>query len=106
MTQKQTFITQALSLLEDYKGQDIMHLNLSKRAAFTEHLILCTGQSTRHLNTLSKHLTTHLKNQGLATLGVEGDPGSGWVLVDYGHFVVHLMLANVRDYYKLEKFWA
>lgn len=37
---------------------------------------------------------------------LEGGPQDGWVLLDYGDVVVHLLSPNRRNYYRLEELWA
>jgi len=37
---------------------------------------------------------------------VEGEPGEGWLLVDFGDVILHLFSPNRRDYYRLEELWS
>ena len=46
------------------------------------------------------------KQRGITRLGVEGQSGSSWVLLDYGDLIVHLFLPEQREYYALEHLWA
>jgi ribosome-associated protein len=46
------------------------------------------------------------KEQGVRPLGIEGDIGSDWVLLDLGDVIVHAMTAQARGYYQLEKLWS
>lgn len=39
-------------------------------------------------------------------LRTEGVPESGWVVMDYGDVVVHLMTQDQRDFYRLEALWS
>lgn len=43
---------------------------------------------------------------GRSPRNVEGTPDSGWVLLDYGDFVVHVFRADVREFYDLDRLWA
>jgi ribosome-associated protein len=37
---------------------------------------------------------------------IEGSPGDGWVLADYGDLIVHLFSPSKRNFYRLEELWS
>ena len=37
---------------------------------------------------------------------IEGSPGDGWVLADYGDVIVHLFSPSKRNFYRLEELWS
>ncbi|MES2663979.1 MAG: ribosome silencing factor [Pseudomonadota bacterium] len=96
-----------LDALDDLKGREVIRLDVEGIADFADTMIVCTGTSGRHLNALAGKVAeaTHEK---LATkpLHLEGDAKSDWVLVDYGDIIVHLMLAEARSLYDLERLWS
>jgi len=91
--------------LEDLKGKDIRVINVHAKTSVTDMLVIASGTSTRQVRSLAENVVEKVKEQGLRPIGVEGGD-SGWVLVDLGHVVVHVMTPEVRDYYNLERLWG
>jgi ribosome-associated protein len=91
--------------LEDMKAQDIYQLDISKKSSITELMFIATGRSTRHVKAIADNVVLDAKRKEHAPLGVEGEQGSDWVLVDLDQVVVHVMTQHARDFYNLEKFW-
>ncbi len=96
----------ALTALGDLKAQDVRILDVSNKSTITETMIVATGTSTRHVKSIADNVALEAKRQGNPALGVEGEQGSEWVLVDLDDVVVHVMLQQTRDFYNLEKLWG
>lgn len=92
--------------LDDLKAQNITVLDLPPDAAFTDFMIIATGTSDRHVKALADSVVTKAKAAGVMPLGVEGERGADWILVDLADVVVHLMQARTRDFYQLERLWG
>ncbi len=92
--------------LDDLKGSDIRTLDVHKKSSYTDRLVFATGNSSRQVKALADHVVEKVKEQGITPMGEEGTPESGWILVDLGDVVVHVMLAETRDFYNLEKLWG
>ncbi len=104
MTSDQLLAT-ILAILEDSKAIDIQTLDVRALTTITDIMIVCSGNSARHVNAISEHILDGLKDNKKEILGVEGKEDGEWVLVDLGRIVVHIMLAQARDFYQLEKLW-
>lgn len=91
--------------LEDIKGKDIRVIDVRGKSNVTDLMVIASGTSTRQVRSLAENVVVKVKEQGLTPIGVEGDD-SGWVLVDLGEVVVHVMTPEVRDYYNIEKLWG
>jgi len=92
--------------LEQKKGEDIVLIDLSQLAAFTDYFVICSGPSERTLKALSDEVQKQVKlSYQRHAVSIEGEPGAGWILLDYGSVVVHLFSAAVRAYYQLEELW-
>lgn len=95
-----------VNALEDLKGVDIKVLDVRGKTSVTDILVIGSGTSTRQLRALAENVRDKVKEQGVQPFGIEGDEESGWVLVDLGDVVVHVMLPETRDFYNLEKLWG
>ena len=91
--------------LDENKGGDIKVIDVRGRTSVTDYMVLATGTSERHLRALSDHVLDAVKKRDFKPLGVEGKQAGDWVLVDLGDVVVHVMSAQTRAFYQLEKLW-
>ena len=91
--------------LEDLKGESISCLNVGHLTSVTEYMVIVTGRSSTHINSLADNVINKVKDLNIKVIGVEGRSQSEWVLVDIGGVVVHIMLASVRLLYDLEELW-
>ena len=94
------------TVLDEKKAINYTLIDVKGRTSITDYMIVVTGTSSRHLKSLSDYVTEKVKECGLKPLGVEGDQGSDWVLLDLGDIIVHIMTQQARDYYQLEKLWS
>jgi ribosome-associated protein len=94
-----------IKVLEDNKAEDIIKMDVHELTTVTSWMVICTATSQRHANALGNYLVTTLKANGVQPLGVEGEKVSDWLLVDLGEVVIHIMLADTRKFYSLEKLW-
>ena len=100
--QRLNIITEAL---DDLKANDIQSLDVRHLTDMMDNIVVCTASSTTHAKSLARNLALELKAKKITILGIEGDNKSDWVLVDIGDVVAHIMLAETRELYALEKLW-
>jgi ribosome-associated protein len=96
----------AQNSLEDMKARDLRVLDVRGLTSVTDYLLIASGTSDRHVRSLAQALVESAKQAGLRPLGVEGQEGGEWVLVDLCDVVVHVMQPRTREFYKLEDLWA
>jgi ribosome-associated protein len=104
--QAKTMRDEIVQALTDAKGQDIRVLDVRASTDFTDLMIIVSGTSSRHVQTLASKLCEHMKTLGMKPVGREGEAVGDWVLIDFGDVVVHVQRPQVRDFYNLEKLWG
>ena len=93
--------------LDDKKAKDIHAIEISDLTIIADYFIIATGTSTTHVRALADEVEFRLKNQhGILPLRSEGYATSQWILVDYGHVILHVFLSDTRDFYSLERLWG
>jgi ribosome-associated protein len=96
----------AVAALEDIKARDIAVFDVRHQTTLYDSMIIASADSNRQVKALANHVREKVKEAGGEVLGVEGEDGGEWVLVDAGDIVVHVMQPAVREYYNLEELWA
>lgn len=91
--------------LEDAKGADIKVLDVRKLTDITDYMVVVTGTSGRHIQTLCERVLEFMLESGWKPIGIEGEESREWVLVDFVDVVVHIMLNATRRHYDLESLW-
>jgi ribosome-associated protein len=94
-----------LAALEDLKGFDIKVLDVRELTPITDTMVICTGTSNRHVKSLAQNVLEKAKQRGIKPIGAEGLNEGEWVLVDLNGVLVHVMQAQTRLFYQLEKLW-
>ena len=104
--QGQELLAFIVDKIDDMKGRDIITLDVRGKSSITDTMIICSGNSNRHVSAIAHNLASEARHAGLDLLSVEGELTGEWVLVDLGDVVVHVMQPAVRAYYNLEELWA
>ena len=92
--------------IEELKARDIIVIDVTGKSTITDTLVICSGNSKRHVMSIAENVVVQAKHSGHAPLSVEGRESGEWVLVDLGNLVLHVMQDETRDFYQLEKLWA
>ena len=106
MLDNQALMRLVITTLENIKAENIISIPVSALTTITDTMIICTGNSARHVKAIAQHLIEATKHGGHQPLGIEGEIDGEWVLVDLGDAVVHIMQAQTREFYQLEKLWS
>lgn len=95
----------AVEVASDKLASDIQLLDIREVSAFADFFVIVTVESARQMNALAEDLEAALEATGAQKLRREGQPASGWVVVDFGDVVLHLFGVEERDYYSLAGAW-
>lgn len=101
-----TMIDLVLRSLDDAKAEQTVHLDITGKSSLSDHMVVTSGRSHRHVGAVADQLARDLKDAGFGKPRVEGLPHCDWVLVDGGDVIVHIFRPEVREFYNIEKMWA
>ena len=93
-------------VLDDNKAQNITSIDLKNKSFIADYMIIASGTSSRHLQSLSEILVIELKKIGLDSCRIEGRDSNEWKLVDAIDVIIHIFHPEKREFYDLEKMWS
>jgi ribosome-associated protein len=94
-----------IDALSEKQAEDILLLDIRHVASFADYFVIASAGSDRQMQAALDAVEEALEEDNPKLLGREGDPGSGWVLLDYGDVILHLFAPEERAYYDLESLW-
>ena len=100
-----TLATRVEAALDDGKAVDIRVLDVRKLTVTSEYMLIAAGPASRQGRASAHSVMETARELGHTRIGIEGERDSEWVLSDLGGVVVHVMQAETRAFYQLEKLW-
>jgi ribosome-associated protein len=101
-----SMIDLVLKSLDDAKAEQTVSIDITGKSSLTDHMVVTSGRSNRHVSAVADQLVTALRDAGFGKPRIEGLPHADWVLVDAGDVIVHIFRPEVREFYNIEKMWA
>ena len=95
-----------VSTLDLNKAQDIITIDLKDKSSMADYMIIASGTSSRHIQSLSEMVLEKLKTNGVKNSKIEGKESMDWKLVDGIDLIVHIFHPDKRKFYELEKIWS
>ena len=93
-------------ILDDNKARNITCIDLKNKSYIADYMIIASGTSSRHLQSLSENLVNQLKKLGIDNCHIEGRDSSDWKLVDAQDIIIHIFHPEKREFYDLENMWS
>jgi ribosome-associated protein len=98
--------TLIVDALDDIKAKNIVTLDVRNMTSVTDYMVVASGTSNRHVRALVDNVAEKAREAGIRPIGMEGEEGGEWVLLDLQDALLHVMLPTVREFYNLEKLWS
>ena len=95
-----------IQTLDINKAKDIVSIDLKDKSSMADYMIIASGTSSRHIQSLSEQVLEKLKNNGLKDSKIEGKESNEWKLVDGIDLIIHIFHPEKRKFYELEKMWS
>jgi ribosome-associated protein len=92
---------------EDKLATDVVILHVGPVVGVAEYFVLATANNDRQVKAVVDGVEERVADEiGDKPRSVEGADARRWVLLDYGDVVVHVFLAEEREYYRLERLYV
>ena len=88
------------------KAKNIVSIDLKDKSSMADYMIIASGSSSRHIQSLSEQVLEKLKDNGINNSRIEGKDSNEWKLVDGIDLIVHIFHPEKRKFYELEKMWS
>ena len=88
------------------KALNVVALDVAEMTSYADVFIFCSGRSNRQVIAIAEHIKTSLKKHKINPINTEGIKDGHWVLLDYGHVIIHVFYEPVREFYDLEGLWV
>ncbi len=95
-----------IKTLDSNKALDVVSIDLKDKSSIADYMIVASGTSSRHIQSLSEQVLEKFKTNGLKNCKIEGKDSAEWKLVDGIDIVVHIFNPEKRKFYELEKIWS
>ena len=95
-----------IKTLDINKAQDIVSIDLKDKSSMADYMIIASGTSSRHIQSLSEQVLDKLIDNGIKNCKIEGKDSQEWKLVDGIDLIVHIFHPEKRKFYELEKIWS
>lgn len=96
----------AAKIIMERKAVDPVLFDVEGLTSITDYFLIASGNSSRQVQAIGRHLQRTMKEKGQRAYGVEGEQEGQWILMDYGDLVVHIFYHPVREFYDLEGLWS
>ena len=106
MVKKTNLKNLIIETLDNNKALDIISINLKDKSSIADYMIIASGTSSRHIQSLSEQVLDKFKENGLSQCKIEGKDSAEWKLVDGIDIIVHIFNPEKRKFYELEKIWS
>ena len=98
--------TIVINTLDINKAEDIVTIDLKDKSSMADYMIIASGTSSKHIQSLSEQVLEKLKDSGVKESKIEGKDSNEWKLVDGIDLIIHIFHPEKRKFYELEKMWS
>jgi len=99
------FAHRLVELAEDKQASEIVLLDIQKVSTIADYFIICSGDNDRQIQAIVDHIDEKINQEFKLNANREGEPQTGWMILDYGALVIHVFRNDQRDYYRLDQLW-
>ena len=106
MTDSKTALKTAINALEEKKGENIKVIDISGISVMADYFVIASGKNLNQIKAMADEVEDKLSKTGVEPRQIEGANSSGWILMDYHDFIIHIFNEDMRLYYDIERIWS
>ena len=106
MTDSKAALKIAINALEEKKGEQIRIIDISKVSVIADYFVIARGKNINQIRAMADEVEDKLSKAGIEPRQIEGANSSGWILMDYHDFIIHIFNEDMRLYYDIERIWS
>ena len=95
-----------LEIIKERKALNPVMFEVEKLTSITDFFLIASGNSSRQVQAIARHLNRRMREEGFRAYGIEGEQEVHWILMDYSDIVIHIFYQPVREFYDLEGLWT
>jgi len=106
MTGNKEALKIAIAALEDKKGERIKVIDISGISVMADYFVISSGKNINQIRAMADEVEEKLAKENIRPKQIEGGNTSGWILMDYRDFIIHIFNEEQRLYYDIERIWS
>jgi len=96
----------AIAALEEKKGENIKVIDISNVSVMADYFVIASGKNINQIKAMADEVEDKLSKEKIEPKQIEGANSSGWILMDYRDFIIHIFNEEQRLYYDIERIWS
>lgn len=89
-----------------HKAQDLRAYDVRGLTLIADAFVLCSASSEPQLKAIFSNVRKEMREVGRKALHAEGQPGDGWLVLDFGTVIFHVFKEEQRGFYDLDTLWG
>ena len=103
--QDQELVLKLAQTLYDKKAGEIAALKVGHLTVLCDYMVIASGRTATQVSALADEVDEMMAKEGVPLRRTEGAREGRWIVLDYGHILVHLFHRDERAFYNLDRLW-
>lgn len=99
-------VMKLLELLDGKKATDILAIDVADKTIIADWFVICSGSSVIQVKAICDEVLEKYPEVGLTLRRKEGYTEGRWIVLDFGHILLHIFYPEEREYYNIERLWT
>lgn len=95
-----------LDAASDRKAANTVFLDLTGVVDYLDVMCITSGETEIQNRAICDRIVERLKECDIIFDSLQGYRDGSWIVLDYSWLVVHVMLPQIRSFYRLEELWS